>query len=55
MGEESRRDGLKHEVLTGQEEARNRIRARAHKDLRYHMELAQGGAGRCGQGFVNAY
>uniref|UniRef100_A0A1Y3BY54 Uncharacterized protein n=1 Tax=Helianthus annuus TaxID=4232 RepID=A0A1Y3BY54_HELAN len=31
---ESRRDGLKHERITGQEKARNRIRARTHKVVR---------------------
>ncbi|MFS8025861.1 hypothetical protein Hanom_Chr16g01480041 [Helianthus anomalus] len=36
---ESRRDGLKHERITGQEKARNRIRARMHKvsDFRNHF------------------
>ncbi|KAJ0743275.1 hypothetical protein HanPI659440_Chr10g0373921 [Helianthus annuus] len=36
---ESRRDGLKHERITGQEEERNLIRARTHKvsDFRNHF------------------
>ncbi|MFS7947038.1 hypothetical protein Hanom_Chr06g00543321 [Helianthus anomalus] len=37
--DESRRNGLKHERITGREKARNRIRARTHEvsDFRNHF------------------